>query len=71
VIGEGGVGKTTLIRRFVTGEYSDQSMTIGLGFASKTKGTDGGKTVKLQIWDVSRFLAVSPFLGILVAFLVA
>jgi small GTP-binding protein len=52
VIGEGGVGKTTLIRRFVTGEYSDQSMTIGLGFASKTMRTDDGKTVKLQIWDI-------------------
>ncbi|WXG43469.1 MAG: GTP-binding protein [Promethearchaeati archaeon SRVP18_Atabeyarchaeia-1] len=63
VIGEGGVGKTTLIHRFVTGEYSDQSMTIGLGFASKTMKARDGKTVKLQIWDVggqSRFRLLLP-----------
>jgi small GTP-binding protein len=52
VIGEGGVGKTTLIHRFVTGEYSDHPMTIGVGFATKTMRTDEGKTVKLQLWDI-------------------
>jgi small GTP-binding protein len=63
VIGEGGVGKTTLIHRFVTGEYSDHPMTIGLGFATKTMKTNEGKIVKLQMWDVGgqpRFRLLLP-----------
>jgi Ras-related protein Rab-43 len=52
VVGEGGVGKTTLIRRLVTGKYSDQSMTIGLGFATKMMRTNNGREVKLQLWDI-------------------
>lgn len=63
VIGEGGVGKTTLIHRFVTGKYSDQPMTIGLGFASKTMRTSDGRCVKLQLWDVGgqpRFRLLLP-----------
>jgi Ras-related protein Rab-7A len=58
VIGEGGVGKTTLIHKFVTGEYSDHPMTIGVGFATKTMRTNEGKTVKLQIWDIGGFLGL-------------
>jgi small GTP-binding protein len=63
VIGEGGVGKTTLIHKFVTGKYSDQPMTIGVGFATKTMRTDDGKTVKLQLWDIGgqpRFRLLFP-----------
>nr|MDO8099005.1 GTP-binding protein [Candidatus Njordarchaeota archaeon] len=63
VIGEGGVGKTSLIHRLVTGRFSDQPMTIGLGFASKTMRTSDGRTVKLQVWDVGgqpRFRLLLP-----------
>jgi len=63
VIGEGGVGKTTLIHRLVTGKFSDQPMTIGLGFASKVMKTLDGRDFKLQIWDVggqSRFRLLIP-----------
>jgi small GTP-binding protein len=63
VIGEGGVGKTTLIQKLVTGKYSDQSMTIGVGFASKTIRTADGREVKLQIWDIAgqpRFRLLLP-----------
>jgi Ras-related protein Rab-43 len=63
VIGEGGVGKTTLIRRLVTGKYSDQPMTIGMGFATKLMRTSDGKEVKLQLWDIggqSRFRLFLP-----------
>jgi small GTP-binding protein len=63
VIGEGGVGKTTLIHRLVTGKYCDQSMTIGLGFASKTMRTSSGQEAKLQLWDIggqSRFRLFVP-----------
>lgn len=63
VIGEGGVGKTTLIHRLVTGKYSDQPMTIGMGFATKVMKTNGGQEVKLQLWDIggqSRFRLFVP-----------
>jgi small GTP-binding protein len=63
VIGEGGVGKTTLIRRLVTGKYSDQPMTIGMGFATKVMRTSDGQEIKLQLWDIggqSRFRLLLP-----------
>jgi small GTP-binding protein len=63
VIGEGGVGKTTLIQKLVTGIYSDHSMTIGVGFASKTMKTADGREIKLQIWDIAgqpRFRLLLP-----------
>jgi small GTP-binding protein len=52
VIGEGGVGKTTLIHRLVTGKYSDQPMTIGMDLATKVMRTSDGREVKLQLWDI-------------------
>lgn len=63
MIGDGGVGKTTLLHRLVTGGYSEQSMTIGVGFASKVMRTLDGREVKLQVWDVagqSRFRLLVP-----------
>jgi small GTP-binding protein len=63
VIGEGGVGKTTLIHKLVTGKYSDHPMTIGMGFATKVMRTRDGKDVKLQLWDIggqSRFRLFLP-----------
>jgi small GTP-binding protein len=63
VIGDGGVGKTTLIHRLVTGRYSDQSMTIGMGFATKVMKKSDGREVKLQLWDIggqSRFRLFLP-----------
>jgi len=63
VIGEGGVGKTTLIHRLVTGKYSDQPMTIGMGFATKVMKTSDGREMKLQLWDIggqSRFRLFLP-----------
>jgi small GTP-binding protein len=52
VIGEGGVGKTALIRRLVTGKYSDQPMTIGMDFATRIMKTHNGRAIKLQLWDI-------------------
>jgi small GTP-binding protein len=63
IIGEGGVGKTTLIHKLVTGKFSDQSMTIGIGFATKIMKTLDGHSFKLQLWDVggqSRFRLLIP-----------
>ena len=54
VAGEGGVGKTTLIRRYVEGVYHDSLLTVGAAFAARRLVLDDGygpQAVKLQIWD--------------------
>jgi small GTP-binding protein len=54
VAGEGGVGKTTLIRRYVDGVFHDSKLTVGTAFAAKTLTiNDGGYStqIKLQLWD--------------------
>ncbi len=66
--GDGGVGKTTLIGRYITGIFkSNQSLTIGVDFhVKKIKVND--KLVSLQIWDFAgesrfRFLLPSYVIG--------
>mmetsp|Transcript_2240 Transcript_2240/g.5036 ORF Transcript_2240/g.5036 Transcript_2240/m.5036 type:complete len:246 (-) Transcript_2240:29-766(-) len=62
VIGDCGVGKSALLRRFVDGEFSaEYTTTIGVDFGTRTC-TVSGKKVKLQIWDTAgseRFRAVT------------
>ena len=66
--GDGGVGKTTLIGRYLTGVFkSDNTLTIGVDFHVK-KIKVGDKLVSLQIWDFAgesrfRFLLPSYVLG--------
>ena len=51
VFGDGGVGKTTLIKKYTTGIFEDSTtMTIGVDFAVK-KLTNKGQPVTLQLWD--------------------
>jgi len=51
IFGDGGVGKTTLTQRYVTGVFNDgTSMTIGSDFHIKKLQIDD-KRVLLQIWD--------------------
>lgn len=62
VVGDGGVGKTTLINRYLTGTYYDQRMTVGSGFATRAVEVDG-VTVVLSIWDFAgeeRFRFLMP-----------
>jgi len=66
--GEGGVGKTTLLRRFVEGTFFQSTkMTIGVEFFLKTI-TLGDNEITLQLWDFGgqerfRFLLESYVLG--------
>ena len=66
--GDGGVGKTTLINRYLTGVFkSDSVITIGVDFHVKKIDIDG-KRVSLQIWDFAgedrfRFLMPSYVVG--------
>jgi len=66
--GEGGVGKTTLLHRFVEGQFSAETkMTIGVEFFLKETQIDGQQCT-LQLWDFGgqerfRFLLESYVLG--------
>ncbi len=54
VAGEGGVGKTTMIRRYVEGVYHDSILTVGTAFAAKkliVNDGHGTTAIKAQIWD--------------------
>jgi len=68
LFGDGGVGKTTLIGRYLTGVFkSNQTITIGVDFHVKKLEVDG-KKVSLQIWDFAgetrfRFLLPSYVVG--------
>jgi small GTP-binding protein len=54
VLGDVGVGKTTLIRRHATGKFDrDISPTVGVDFTSKYYQFRSGFQLMLSIWDVS------------------
>ena len=63
LFGAGGVGKTTLIQRFVTKIFEqDIKMTIGADFSIKNVTVEGRKTT-LRIWDFAgeeRFRVLLP-----------
>ena len=63
IFGDGGVGKTTLIRRFSTGVFKkDIKMTIGADFSVKNIEIDG-RLITLRIWDFAgedRFRVLLP-----------
>eukprot|EP00756_Hemistasia_phaeocysticola_P001528 Hpha_TRINITY_DN11074_c0_g1::TRINITY_DN11074_c0_g1_i1::g.92668::m.92668/K07918/RAB32; Ras-related protein Rab-32 len=54
VVGEVGVGKTTLVHRFVHRKFSGSlKPTIGVDFALKEAVRQGGEKVMVQVWDVA------------------
>ncbi len=62
VVGDGGVGKTTLIHRYLTGIYLDQRLTVGSGFATRDIEIEGVR-ITLSIWDFAgekRFRFLMP-----------
>ncbi|NES81380.1 MAG: GTP-binding protein [Moorea sp. SIO2B7] len=58
MLGDFGVGKTSLIRRFVERQFSDEYLsTVGMKLSSKTvelndNNTQQKKELKLMIWDL-------------------
>eukprot|EP00162_Nutomonas_longa_P012994 comp21363_c0_seq1/m.46024 comp21363_c0_seq1/g.46024 ORF comp21363_c0_seq1/g.46024 comp21363_c0_seq1/m.46024 type:complete len:219 (+) comp21363_c0_seq1:242-898(+) len=54
VVGNGGVGKTSLIQRFVNGTYTDTyKKTIGVDFLDKEHTAGNGEVVNMMIWDTA------------------
>ena len=53
IAGDGGVGKTSLIRRFCSGKFEESRvMTIGVDFQVKIVEVEG-RPVKMSIWDIA------------------
>ncbi|CAK82965.1 unnamed protein product (macronuclear) [Paramecium tetraurelia] len=53
LIGDSGVGKTNILKRFINNDFQLESKpTIGVEFATKTL-QQSGKSVKCQIWDTA------------------
>jgi small GTP-binding protein len=67
-IGDYGVGKTSLIRRFVDRQFSDQYLsTLGVKISRKQveieKGNNANLPIQLMIWDLegrTKFHAITP-----------
>lgn len=52
LLGASGVGKTSLVRQYVEGIFSDKYLTsIGVKIDKKTVDVDGGM-VQLMLWDI-------------------
>jgi small GTP-binding protein len=69
MIGDYGVGKTSLIRRFVERQFSDQYLsTVGVKISRKTltfnfPDQEDEQELKLLIWDIegqTKFKAIAP-----------
>jgi Ras-related protein Rab-7A len=63
LLGDAGVGKTSILKQFMNSEFSAQyKATIGSDFSSKQLDVDG-KFVTLQVWDTAgqeRFQSLGP-----------
>ena len=54
LLGEAGVGKTSIITRYISGSFSQVVMTsTGSSFVAKKIELDDKKKIKLQIWDTA------------------
>ena len=51
VVGDGGIGKSTMIQRLLTGLFISQKITIGTDLATFDVQIDDSVSVRLQIWD--------------------
>lgn len=53
VVGDVGVGKTSLISRFITGQFNpNHEFTVGIEYGGKSIAVNN-RILKLQIWDTA------------------
>jgi len=61
IVGDGGVGKTTLLRRYATGKFQESRiMTIGVDFQTIEVNLKG-QPIKLTVWDLAGQERFAPF----------
>lgn len=64
LLGESAVGKSSLVLRFVKGQFLDfQESTIGAAFLTQTVCLNNDTTVKFEIWDTAgqeRYHSLAP-----------
>ena len=54
LIGESGVGKKSILLRYVSNEFNSQQFsTLGLSYVDKIIQIDNNKKIKLEIWDIA------------------
>lgn len=53
IIGDQGIGKTSLIHRYITGEFKENNQNIGLDFQEKTIQVSPNDKIALIIWDTA------------------
>ncbi|MHA1458109.1 MAG: Rab family GTPase [Promethearchaeota archaeon] len=54
IIGEAGVGKTSLVKRYVSGHFTkDYRTSIGANLFIKELNLNSGNNVSIQIWDIA------------------
>ncbi|XP_069612810.1 ras-related protein Rab-42 [Ranitomeya imitator] len=63
LLGDSGVGKTSLLRRYTEEEFTDTTgPTVGVDFCSRIEEPEAGVKVRLQFWDTAgqeRYRAVT------------
>ncbi len=61
IVGNGAVGKTTLLRRYATGKFQESRiMTIGVDFETIEVALKG-QPIKLTVWDLAGQGRFAPF----------
>jgi len=54
IIGDPGVGKTSLVKQFISEKFSkDYRITIGTNIFTKKLIIKTGETIKMQLWDIA------------------
>jgi small GTP-binding protein len=54
IIGDPGVGKTSLVKKFVTNKFSkDYRITIGTNIFTKEISLKNNQIIKMQLWDIA------------------
>ncbi|MFW9873782.1 MAG: Rab family GTPase [Candidatus Thorarchaeota archaeon] len=51
IVGDGGIGKSTMVQRLLTGLFINQKITIGTDLATWDTHTNDSEVTRLQIWD--------------------
>ncbi|KAJ3659233.1 hypothetical protein Zmor_010934 [Zophobas morio] len=72
VIGDFGVGKTSIIRRYADGTFSSSyKITIGADFAIKSISWDKNTQINIQLWDIAGHERFGSLTGVYYRYAVA